>query len=60
MDLGKPITIAFPCGNGRQPTSLMRQASSRWFRVRESALKRSLFLNNLSDATGVFTKPAGW
>lgn len=59
-DLQKQITIAFPCGAGRQPTSLLRQACSKWFKVRESALKRSLFLNNLKDAAGDFTKPNGW
>lgn len=59
-NLGKPITVAFPCGEGRQPTSLLRQACTKWFKVRETVLKRSLFLNNLSDATGAFMKPVGW
>jgi hypothetical protein len=42
-DLGEPITLAFPCGEGREPTSLLRQACTKWFKVRESALKRSMF-----------------
>ena len=60
-ELGKKAVVLFPSlDKRRDPTSRLRQAASRWFRVREAALKRSLFLNNLSDAKGDFHKPPGW
>lgn len=60
-ELGKKAVVLFPClDKHRSPTSRLRNAASSWFRVRESALKRSLFLNNLSDSTGNFHKPPNW
>jgi len=56
-----PIGVIFPCTNpGRSPTAMLRKASTFCRNVHEKALKRSQFLNHLTDAKGTFSKPATW
>jgi len=60
-ELKKPIGIVFPCTNGnRRPNNSMKKAATFCREVREAALKRSKFLNALSDAKGTFSKPSHW
>ena len=59
-ELKLPIGVLFPCTNGRHPNKKLIDAATFRRDIREAALKRSLFLNNLTDANGTFTKPPGW
>jgi hypothetical protein len=60
-ELKLPIGVVFPCTNeNRRPNKTLKDAATFWRAVREPAVKRSLFLNNLTDKAGAFSKPSGW
>jgi hypothetical protein len=59
-ELGLPVGVLFPCVSQGRPSSKLRSVATFWRRIDAHALKRSQFLNQLSDATGAIVKPAKW
>lgn len=53
---GRHVTVLSPRGQSRE----LSNAATRFRRIREGALRASQFPSTLTDANGIFTKPASW